>query len=61
LLIGLILGQSLEQSLRQALLAGGGSADIFLNSPIVLALLGVTLLCGLGAAWQHRRQAVRGA
>lgn len=60
LLIGLILGQPLEQSLRQALLAGGGSADIFFNSPIVLALLGVTLLCMLGAAWQRLRQARRG-
>lgn len=57
LLIGLILGQPLEQSLRQALLTGGGSLDIFIHSPIVLSLLGLTLLGALGAAYQHYRHA----
>lgn len=60
LLIGLILGQPLEQSLRQALLTGGGSLDIFIHSPIVLTLLGLTLACALMAAYQHHRR-VRGS
>jgi len=60
LLIGLILGQPLEQSLRQALLTGGGSLDIFIHSPIVLTLLGLTLACALIAAYQHHRR-VRGS
>lgn len=60
LLIGLILGQPLEQSLRQALLTGGGSLDIFIHSPIVLTLLGLTLVCALIAAYQHHRR-VRGS
>ncbi|CAM0554909.1 hypothetical protein EHLJMEHL_00497 [Vreelandella titanicae] len=54
LLIGLILGPPLEQSLRQALLTSGGSADIFLNSPIVMGLLGVTVLCVLGVILRER-------
>lgn len=61
LLIGLILGPPLEESLRQALLTSGGSIDIFLNSPIALGLLGVTALCALGASLQRLRQRRQGS
>lgn len=53
LLIGLILGQPLEQSLRQALLTAGGRPDIFLQSPIVMGLLGSAVLCILGVTFKH--------
>ncbi|WFF42025.1 hypothetical protein EVC62_11220 [Salinicola endophyticus] len=59
LLIGLILGPPLEQSLRQALLTSSGSATIFVHSPIVMGLVVVTLLCVLGAAYQRYRAARR--
>lgn len=55
LLIGLILGQPLEQSLRQALLTAGGNPDIFLQSPIVMGLLGSVVLCVLGVMLKHFR------
>lgn len=45
LLIGLILGLPLEQSLRQALLTSGGSYGIFAASPITIGLLGIILFC----------------
>ncbi|RDL44486.1 hypothetical protein DN730_08805 [Marinomonas piezotolerans] len=44
LLIGLILGTPLEQSVRQAMLTSNGSLDIFWNSGIALALLGLTAI-----------------
>lgn len=60
LLIGLILGLPLEQSLRQALLTSAGSGDIFLHSPIVMGLFVVTLLCALGVSLKRYRTAYRG-
>lgn len=49
LLIGFILGGSLEQALRQALLAGGGSPAIFVGSPVAVGFVTVTVLFVLGA------------
>ncbi|MCM2130223.1 tripartite tricarboxylate transporter permease [Larsenimonas rhizosphaerae] len=60
LLIGLILGPPLEQSLRQALLTSAGSADIFLQSPIAMGLLAVTLLCVLGVIIRRYRHTHQG-
>lgn len=42
LLIGLILGTPLEQSVRQALLTSNGSLDIFWSSEIALSIFGLT-------------------
>ncbi|NVK72220.1 MAG: tripartite tricarboxylate transporter permease [Oceanospirillaceae bacterium] len=42
LLIGLILGTPLEQSVRQALLTSNGSLDIFWHSNIALSIFGLT-------------------
>ncbi|WP_425642062.1 tripartite tricarboxylate transporter permease [Marinomonas gallaica] len=44
LLIGLILGTPLEQSVRQALLTSNGSLDIFWNSDIALSIFGLTAI-----------------
>ena len=49
LLIGLILGTPLEQSVRQALLTSNGSVDIFLQSNIALSFLVITALCVLAS------------
>jgi putative tricarboxylic transport membrane protein len=56
LLIGLILGLPFEQSLRQALLAGGGGARIFVESPISIGLLILTAFCLVVSAVVHFRQ-----
>lgn len=44
LLIGLILGTPLEQSVRQAMLTSNGSLDIFWHSEIALSILGLTMI-----------------
>jgi putative tricarboxylic transport membrane protein len=41
--LALIIGPTLEESLRQALMRSGGSVDIFWQSPIALSLLLVAL------------------
>ncbi|NVK40471.1 MAG: tripartite tricarboxylate transporter permease [Oceanospirillaceae bacterium] len=53
LLIGLILGKSLEQSLRQALLTSGGSLEIFTASPIAAGFLVIIALCLIAAVVFH--------
>jgi putative tricarboxylic transport membrane protein len=58
LLLSFTLGGFLETSLRQALLIGGGRADVFLDSPIAASLLGLAALMLL---WPLLRRAVRGA
>ncbi|SBS36476.1 Tripartite tricarboxylate transporter TctA family protein [Marinomonas spartinae] len=45
LLIGLILGKPLEQSLRQALLTSNGSVGIFFHSSIAMTFIVITILC----------------
>ena len=45
LLIGLILGTPLEQSVRQALLTSNGNLDIFWNSHIALSIIALTAIC----------------
>lgn len=55
LLIGLILGKSLEQSLRQALLTSGGSLEIFVASPIAAGFLVIIALCVIAAVVVHLR------
>jgi putative tricarboxylic transport membrane protein len=60
LLIGLILGKPLEQSLRQALLTSGGSVKIFFVSPLALGFLAITALCLIGVIiFQLRARADR--
>jgi putative tricarboxylic transport membrane protein len=55
LLIGLILGRPLEQSLRQALLTSGGSPEIFIASPITWIFQGLILACLVGSVLFHLR------
>lgn len=49
LLIGLILGTPLEQSIRQALLTSGSSYAIFVGSPIAIGFVLLICLCLAGA------------
>ncbi|WP_447956565.1 tripartite tricarboxylate transporter permease [Vreelandella sp. EE7] len=44
LAFGLILGPLLEENLRRSLLLGRGSWEVFLQSPIALALFGLSIL-----------------
>ncbi|TCR70633.1 tripartite tricarboxylate transporter permease [Bosea sp. BK604] len=47
LVLGLVLGDTLEKSFRQALILSGGDPSIFVKSPICLGLLLVSLACFL--------------
>lgn len=54
LLIGLILGTPMEQSIRQALLTSGGGYRIFVGSPIAVAFVLLIIACLAGALWRSR-------
>lgn len=64
LLIGLILGLPMEQSLRQALLTSDGSISIFLESGIALSLIlvsGTVILIGLFFSKLSKNSGKKGA
>ena len=59
--LGLVLGETLEASYRQALILSAGDFTIFVSSVPAVLFLGLTVLAiGLEAAssWRHRRQAI---
>jgi putative tricarboxylic transport membrane protein len=58
--LGLVLGETLEASYRQALILSAGDYTIFVSSVPAVLFLGLTVLAiGLEVAssWRHRRQA----
>jgi len=54
-ILALILGPSLEQTFRQALMRSGGSFAIFVTSPIALTMLVLSLLLLLWNIWRSMR------
>jgi putative tricarboxylic transport membrane protein len=59
--LGLVLGETLEASYRQALILSAGDFTIFVSSVPAVLFLGLTVLViGLEVAssWRHRRQAL---
>ena len=44
IILGMILGKTIESNFRRALVISGGSYDIFLSSPICCVLLGIAFL-----------------
>jgi putative tricarboxylic transport membrane protein len=43
-ILGLVLGDLLEQALRQTLMISGGSLEIFWRSPIALVMFALAIL-----------------
>ena len=58
LILGLLLGPMLEQSMRQALSMSGGAVSIFVSRPISLGLLVAALVVLLLVAFYKQRSAV---
>jgi putative tricarboxylic transport membrane protein len=54
-ILGLVLGDLMEQALRQTLMISGGSPDIFLRSPIALTLFGMALVVMVAPKVIYRR------
>jgi putative tricarboxylic transport membrane protein len=54
-ILGLVLGDLMEQALRQTLMISGGSPDIFLGSPIALTLFGLALVVMVAPKVIYRR------
>ena len=56
-LLGLVLGRTLEQQYRTALILGEGSHRIFIESPVAAFFLGLTLLVVGWQIWSSLRRA----
>jgi putative tricarboxylic transport membrane protein len=61
LVIALVLGEKAEKALRQSLVMSGGSLDIFLTSPICIALLGGAIIVLFGPMLRRLFVAMRAA
>jgi putative tricarboxylic transport membrane protein len=62
LLLGLVLGEMLEQNLRRSLMLSHGDALVFVSRPLSLAILVLTIgLVLIGIRLSARRPTVKGA
>ncbi len=59
LVLGLILGDTLEKTFRQAMVAESGSLTVFLDKPIALGFIGLAALSLLYSLYQGRKHARR--
>jgi putative tricarboxylic transport membrane protein len=57
LIFGLILGEKLEQSFRQAMTISGGDPTVFLKSPLAVGLLALAATTVLFSFWAKRKSA----
>jgi putative tricarboxylic transport membrane protein len=57
LIFGLILGDRIEQSFRQAMTISGGDPMVFLRSPLAAGLLTLAALTVLVSFWAKRKSA----
>lgn len=56
LILGFILGPMIETALRQSLILSNGSFSTFINRPISVVLLAITLLIAISAIFQKRKE-----
>jgi putative tricarboxylic transport membrane protein len=57
LIFGLILGEKIEQSFRQAMTISGGDPIVFLQSPLAVGLLVLAAVTVLFSFWAKRKSA----
>jgi len=57
LIFGLILGEKVEQSFRQAMTISGGDPIVFLKSPLAVGLLALAAVTVLFSFWAKRKSA----
>ena len=57
LIFGLILGEKVEQSFRQAMTISGGDPIVFLKSPLAVGLLALAAMTVLFSFWAKRKSA----
>jgi len=57
LIFGLILGEKVEQSFRQAMTISGGDPIVFLKSPLAVGLLALAATTVLFSFWAKRKSA----
>jgi putative tricarboxylic transport membrane protein len=55
-LLGLVLGRTLEQQYRTALILSDGSYSIFVQSPVAAVFLALTLLVVSWQVWSSLRR-----
>ena len=57
LIFGLILGEKIEQSFRQAMTISGGDPIVFLKSPLAVGLLVLAAMTVLFSYWAKQKSA----